>query len=127
MVNPITTVASVTTSNEATNKRSADTAHQNHAGTAPQGQTEQAAPRPQAGGRSSDYEENAHNDQETRNKTPAEGMDPQQQPEFIGEKRDFGLENGKLLVRVYSNDGKLLRETPPGYLPLNRPRVNIKV
>ncbi|MDY6836389.1 MAG: hypothetical protein SWH78_00315 [Thermodesulfobacteriota bacterium] len=126
MVNPITTVASVTTSNEATNKRSADTAH-HHAGTVPQGQTEQASPRPQAVGRSSDYEENAHNDQETRNKTPEEGMAPQQQPEFIGEKRDFGLENGKLLVRVYSNDGRLLRETPPGYLPLNKPRVNIKV
>ena len=125
-MNPITTVASITTDNQVTNKRSAGTEH-DHADTAPHEHTEQAAPRPQVASGSLDYEEGAENNQETGNKTAEDGPDLQQKLEFIGETRDFGLENGKLLVRVYSSEGKLLRETPPGYLPLNKPQVNIKV
>ncbi|MDY6989191.1 MAG: hypothetical protein SWQ30_14160 [Thermodesulfobacteriota bacterium] len=125
-MDPITTVASITTENQVTSKRSAGTVH-HHAGTAPQDHTEQVAPGPQAVGGSPDYEEGAENNQETGNTTAEDGPDLQQKLEFIGETRDFGLEDGKLLVRVYSSEGRLLRETPPGYLPPNKPRVNIKV
>ncbi|MDY6952298.1 MAG: hypothetical protein SWE60_12355 [Thermodesulfobacteriota bacterium] len=123
-MDPITTVASVATENHAANKRSAGTAH-DHGSTAPKDQTEQAEP--QAVGPSSGSGQDAQKGQETGTKKVEDGPDVQQNLEFIGETRDFGLENGKLLVRVYSSEGKLLRETPPGYLPPDRPRVNLKV
>lgn len=123
-MNPITTVAPVSPDHEATHKRAAENANQ-HAGSVTQGQTEQATPGPQAVRGASDYEQGTQDRQETTNQRAQERTDTQQQSAFAGEKRDFGLEDGKVLVRVYSNDGKLLRETPPGYLPLNKPRVNV--
>jgi hypothetical protein len=35
------------------------------------------------------------------------------------EERKFDFEDGQLTVMVYDRNGKLLREVPPGYIPLN--------
>ncbi len=35
------------------------------------------------------------------------------------EERKFDFENGQLTVKVYDRNGKLLREVPPGYVPLD--------
>lgn len=35
------------------------------------------------------------------------------------EERKYDFENGQLIVKVYNNKGKLLRQVPPGYIPLN--------
>ncbi|GEM_PF-2350908 len=35
------------------------------------------------------------------------------------EERKYDFKNGQLVVKVYDNKGKLLRQVPPGYIPLN--------
>ncbi len=43
------------------------------------------------------------------------------------EVRKFVLEDGKLTINVYDSSGKLLRKTPPGYLPAGEQGFDITV
>ena len=52
---------------------------------------------------------------------PVEESDDSQKPEMGLESRDKmktrnSLENGRLIVEQYDEDGKLVKKTPPGYL-----------
>ena len=40
-------------------------------------------------------------------------------PEIEIEERRFDFKDGQLTVKVYDRNGKLLREVPPGYVPLD--------
>ncbi len=67
-------------------------------------------------------------DRTEANQEPAKDrIDPKKKIKLKGEKRDFGIEDGTFLARVYSNKGKLLREIPPGFIPLNERNLNITV
>lgn len=62
-------------------------------------------------------------EQQTRKQRPVEKSDDGQKPEldlkFQEEARTRNsLEDGKIVVEKYDKDGKLLKKTPPGYLPL---------
>lgn len=54
---------------------------------------------------------------------PIEKSDDGQKPEMGLRSRDNmktrnNLEDGKLIVEQYDEDGKLVKKTPPGYLPI---------
>lgn len=44
-----------------------------------------------------------------------------------GEIRRILVEDGKVTINVYDSNGKLLRKTPPGYLPLGEEGFDITV
>ena len=55
-------------------------------------------------------------------KRPVEGSEDGQKPEmnFLAEEQTHSrnsLENGQLVIEKYDADGKLVKKTPPGFLP----------
>lgn len=60
---------------------------------------------------------------QVRNHRPVEKSDDSQKPEMNlkfqeNTKTKNSLEDGKIVVEKYDEDGRLIRKTPPGYLPL---------
>ena len=58
-----------------------------------------------------------------RKQRPVEGGDDGQKPEMnlqnqANMKTRNSIENGKLVVEKYDEDGNLVKKTPPGYLPI---------
>jgi len=44
-----------------------------------------------------------------------------------GEVRKSEISDGKVIIKVYNDSGKLLRKIPPGYLPLGEQKFDVTV
>lgn len=115
MINPINETVSISANAEALKNNANNTAQ----GSSNAAKFESVAQTPPKSDGNYGSSENKKSDRKDADQSMMKGAS--------GEVRKSDMTDGKLTINVYDSSGKLLRQIPPGYLPVSEQKFDITV